>query len=250
MTGTAQALRSPGPVVLLSPDGFPSRRIRWGHCWQIGTPAYWVGLTATAIQDRRLRDSQRRHRLGVDLVEEVAACLLGGYGLPHQVGLAAFEAVRADGLLRRPVDVVDIEQVLRRPLKIGDRTVRYRFPAQRARYLAGALARLQTQRPPESARALREWLLDVPGIGPKTAGWIIRNHLTSDDFAVIDIHVLEAGIDASVFDASWTPARNYDLLEAMFLAWARQGAVSAADLDAVIWGERARIPKVYASSRS
>jgi N-glycosylase/DNA lyase len=176
--------------------------------------------------------------------------LLGGHGLPHQVGLAAFEAVRADGLLRRPVDMSDIEQVLRRPLKIGDRTVRYRFPAQRARYLVGALARLRTQHPPESARALREWLLDLPGIGPKTAGWIIRNHLTSDDVAVIDIHVLEAGIDASVFDASWTPARHYDLLQAMFLAWARQGEVSAADLDAVIWAERARIPKVYTSSRS
>jgi N-glycosylase/DNA lyase len=250
MKGMAQELRNPGPMVLLSPDGFPSRGIRWGHRWQVGTAAYWVALTATAIQDRRLRDSQRRHRLGVDLVEEVAACLLGGHGLPHQVGLAAFEAVRADGLLRRPVDMSDIEQVLRRPLKIGDRTVRYRFPAQRARYLAGALARLRTQHPPESARALREWLLDLPGIGPKTASWIVRNHLTSDDVAVIDIHVLEAGIDASVFDASWTPARHYDLLQAMFLAWARQGEVSAADLDAVIWAERARIPKVYTSSRS
>ncbi len=250
MTVMTQALRNPGPIVLLSPDGFPSRTVRWGHRWQVGTPAYWVGLTATAIQDGRLRESQHRHRLGGDLVEEVTACLLGGHGLPHQVGLAAFEAVRADGLLERPVDASDIERVLRRPLKLGGRTVRYRFPAQRARYLAAALTRLRTQNPPESARVLREWLLDIPGIGPKTAGWIIRNHLASDDVAVIDIHVLEAGIDASVFEASWTPARHYDLLEAMFLAWARQGAVSAADLDAVIWAERARIPKAYTSQRS
>ena len=250
MTGRVQALRDPGPIVLLSPDGFPGRSIRWGHCWQVGTPAYWVGLTAAAIQDGRLRDSRHRHRLGSDLIEEVAACLLGGHGLRHQVGLAAFEAVRADGLLKRPAHASDIERVLRHPLKIGERTVHYRFPAQRARYLAAALTTLRTQNPPESARVLREWLLDIPGIGPKTAGWIVRNHLASDDFAVIDIHVLEAGVGASVFDPSWTPTRDYDLLEAMFLTWARQGAVSAADLDAVIWVERARTPKAYTSQRS
>jgi hypothetical protein len=37
-------------------------------------------------------------------------------------------------------------------------------------------------------------------------------------------------------------SRRYDLLEALFLAWARHGKVSAADLDAVIWAERSRIP--------
>jgi len=42
---------------------------------------------------RALPATPGRHRIGADLAEEVAACLLGGYGLPHHVGLAAFEAV-------------------------------------------------------------------------------------------------------------------------------------------------------------
>jgi len=249
VTAVAQSLRDPGPAVVLRPAGFADRTVRWGHCWQVGTAAYWVALTAADVQDGRLRRSPGRHRLGGDLAEEIAACLLGGHGLPHQVGLAAFEAVRAEGLLARPATAQAIEQVLRQPLQAGASTVRYRFPAQRARYLAAALARLRTQAPPASARALRDWLLGVPGIGPKTAGWIVRNHLGSDEVAVIDIHLLRAGIDASVFDPSWTPARHYHVLEALFLAWACQGGVSAADLDAVIWAERARTPGAYALRR-
>lgn len=243
---TVSSLRDPGPEVVLAPGGFPPRTARWGHCWQVGTAAYWVALTETAVQDGRLPGSPARHRTGADLAEEVAACLLGGHGLPHQVGRAAFEVVRAAGLLHRPVTPQPIETVLRQPLRVGARTIRYRFPAQRAAYLAAALTRLQTQAPPASARPLRDWLLELPGIGPKTAGWIVRNHLGSGEVAIIDIHVLRAGIDASVFDPSWTPARHYGLLEAMFLAWARHGEVSAADLDAIIWAERARIPRAYA----
>lgn len=249
MTCLAQSLRDPGPDVVLSPAGFPDRTVRWGHGWQVGTAAYWIALTENAVRDGRLPDSQARHSIGADLTEEVAACLLGGHGLPHQVGLAAFEAVRAEGMLHRPVTRQAIESVLRQPLRVGSRTVGYRFPAQRAGYLAAALARLQTQRPPASARALRDWLLELPGIGPKTAGWVVRNYLGSDEVAVIDIHVLRAGIEAAVFDPSWTPARQYDLLEALFLAWARHGAVNAADLDAVVWAERARIPAAYAPRR-
>jgi N-glycosylase/DNA lyase len=249
VTCAVQSLRDPGPEVVLSPAGFPDRTVRWGHGWQVGTAAYWVALTENAVRDGRLADSQARHSIGADLTEEVAACLLGGHGLPHQVGLAAFEAVRAAGMLQRPVTRQAIEEVLRQPLRVGSRTVRYRFPAQRAGYLAAALTRLQTQHPPVSAQGLRGWLLELPGIGPKTAGWIVRNYLGSGEVAVIDIHVLRAGIEAAVFDPSWTPARQYDLLEALFLAWARYGAVSAADLDAVVWAERARSPSAYAPRR-
>jgi N-glycosylase/DNA lyase len=249
VTRTAQSLRDPGPEVVLSPSGFPDRTVRWGHGWQVGTAAYWIALTQNAVRDGRMPASQARHSIGANLTEEVAACLLGGYGLPHQVGLAAFEAVRAEGLLRGPVTREGIEKVLRQPLRAGSRTVHYRFPAQRADYLAAALTRLQTQRSPASARALRDWLLELPGIGPKTAGWIVRNYLGSDEVAVIDIHVLRAGIEAAVFDPSWAPARQYDLLEALFLAWAQHGAVNAADLDAIVWAERARIPAAYARLR-
>jgi N-glycosylase/DNA lyase len=208
------SLRDPGPEVTLAPSGCPPRTVRWGHGWQIGTPAYWITLTTA--------EPPRQHQLGGCLAEEIAACLLGGHGMPHQMGLAAFERVRS---LLGTAD--RIEPALR--------GLHYRFPAQKAVYLTAALAALKSGRPPSAARELRDWLRHLPGIGPKTASWIVRNHLGSGEVAIIDIHILRAGIRAGVFGPSWTPVRHYALLEAMFLAWAAHGHVSAADLDATIW---------------
>jgi N-glycosylase/DNA lyase len=240
----AVRLRDSGPTVVLAPPGHPKRAFAWGHSWQVGTAAYWVAITEAAAADGTLGRGPHRHRLGRDLAEEVAACLLGGHGMPYETGLAAFYAVRDAGLLTRPSDERELERVLREPLDVGGRTVHYRFPAQRARWLAAALRQVCTQMPPTNPQDLRDWLLLVPGIGPKTAGWIVRNHSGSDDVAIIDVHVLRAGLDAGVFDPSWTPTSEYPRLEAFFLAWAGRGGVRAADLDAVIWSERAYAARV------
>ena len=240
---TPVELLDPGPVVTLDPVRYPTRVVQWGCRWQVGTPAFWVGMTQTVQGGNR--DIQR-HRLGRTLAEEVAACLLGGHGIPHQVGLAAFEAVRDSGLLDRRPDPAEIEAVLRLPIMIGGRRAKYRFPAQKASYLSVALRRLQSSDPPQSALELRNWLLGLPGVGPKTSGWIVRNFLGSDEVAIIDIHVFRAGVEAGVFDSRWTPARDYQRLEALFLCWARAGRVPAAELDAVIWSECARMPGAYA----
>jgi N-glycosylase/DNA lyase len=239
VTTLAVHLRDTGPTVVLAPPGHPERAFTWGQSWQVGTAAYWVAVTEAAVVDGTLRCGPHRHRLGRDLAEEVAACLLGGHGMPYETGLAAFRAVRDAGLLTRCSDERELERVLREPLDIGGRTIRYRFPSQRSRWLASALGRLHTLTPPTKPHELRDWLLPVPGIGPKTAAWIVRNHLGSNDVAIIDVHVMRAGTDAGVFDPAWTPASDYPRLEAFFLAWAVRGGIRAADLDAVIWSERA-----------
>jgi N-glycosylase/DNA lyase len=243
MTGAAH-LRDSGPTVVLAPRGHPERAFAWGHSWQVGTAAYWVAVTEAAAIDGTLRRGPHRHRLGRNLAEEVAACLLGGHGMPYETGLAAYHAVRDAGLLTRCPDDHELERELRKPLDIGGRAVHYRFPAQRARRLAAALHRLRTQAPPTKSHELRDWLMLVPGIGPKTAGWIVRNHLGSDDVAIIDVHVRRAGVAASVFDRAWTPTSDYQRLEAFFLAWAAHGGVRAGDLDAIIWSEQAHTARI------
>jgi thermostable 8-oxoguanine DNA glycosylase len=247
---TAAQLLDPGPMVALEPPAYPKRWVRWGHPWQVGTPAFWVGLTGSTKLDEDGLGADDRHRLGRTLIEEVAVCLLGGHGMPHQMGLAAFETVRDARLLDRASTACEIESALRLPMNVGDRAVKYRFPAQKAAFLAAALEQLHASDPPMGAPELRDWLLQLPGIGPKTSGWIVRNFLGSDEVAIIDIHVFRAGADAGVFDPGWTPARDYGQLEALFLCWAELGGVRAADLDAVIWSERARMPRAYARSAS
>jgi N-glycosylase/DNA lyase len=231
-------LLAPGPLVELAPEGWPARHVAWGQRWHIGAAAYWIAMTEIAEAEGRF--GVGRHRLGDNLGEEVAACMLGGYGMPHEVGLAAYDRVRASGALDgRPVTAQQLERLLTKPLTVGNRFCSYRFPRQRAARLAAALAFLRSGSPPSTARMLRDWLLCAPGVGPKTAAWVVRNHLDSDDVAIIDVHVQRAGTAAGVFDPSWTPQHDYYQLESFLLAWARVGGVSAADLDAVIWAEQA-----------
>jgi thermostable 8-oxoguanine DNA glycosylase len=219
------------------------RFVRWGRPWQFDTAAYWV---AQAKMFRPVNN----YRIGSNLREEVAACILGGFGLPALVGVRAFEAVRDAGLLveSQTVSSEEFERVLRVPLRAGNRLVRYRFPRQRSVRLAAALDRLRAATPPTSGRELRDWLIDLPGVGPKTASWIARNHTGTDSVAVIDIHVLRAGQRAGVFDAAWTPARDYARCEALFLAWARLGEVRASVLDACIWRQLSKSGSIQPSS--
>jgi hypothetical protein len=209
----------------------------WGEAWQLGTAAFW------AQQAAEFPTVKGRHRLGRNLREEVAACMLGGYGIPGPVGNAAFIAVRAAGLLAPGLAMetaaAGMTEVLAKPLTVerGHQT-RYRFHQQRPRRLAAALADLAVwERDADSLSDtdLRNRLMLLPGVGPKTASWVVRNNRDSSAVAIIDIHIRRAGVSAGVFCADWALPRHYDLFEGAFLTWAAAGAVSAADLDAAIW---------------
>ena len=86
---------------------------------------------------------------------------------------------------------------------------------------------------------MRDWLTGAPGIGPKTASWIVRNHFNCDEVAILDIHIMRAGVDAGVFHPSWSVIRDDRLIEAFFIQWADFGNVRVSDLDSVIWSEQA-----------
>lgn len=231
-----------GPSVTLS-CVHGDRTLWWGNSWQWATAAYW------ADQASRCTVEPGRFRLGTNLREEVASCILGGYGIPAAVGLSAFVAVREAGVLDGPGREHEIEAVLRRPLRVADRELRYRFPRQRACRLAGALSYLHGRRLPTDPLAAREVLLGAPGVGMKTASWVVRNHFDSDDVAILDIHIRRAGEAAGVFDRSWDVTRRYLRYEGFFLAWARHAKVRPSVLDALIWSELAQIGSTNLPSR-
>lgn len=228
---------APAPPTRLRPDCGNCAETPWGEAWQLGTAAFWIH------QAVELPISEGRHRLGSSLREEVAVCMLGGYGVPGPVGNAAFIALRNAGLLSSDLceetAAAGMTEVLAQPLDVGHgRRMRYRFHQQRPRRLAAALAELtKWGRKLEelSDTELRDRLMLMPGVGPKTASWVVRNHRDSDAVAIIDIHIRRAGIHAGVFCADWVLPRHYALFEDAFLSWAAHGAVSAADLDAAIW---------------
>lgn len=204
----------------------------WGEPHHLGTCAYWVEQT-------RRRAAGPNFALGETLAEEVAACMLGGHGIPADVGLAAYEAVREQELLDRAPRAAEIEAVLTAPLVVCGRRrpVRYRFARQRAARLAAALRVLAESDPPATALELRGWLMLLPGVGPKTASWIVRNHCGSDEVAIIDIHVRRAGVRAGFFSSEWQLPRDYGLFESAFCQVAALGRVPPSRLDACMWDQ-------------
>ena len=213
----------------------------WGHTWELGSAAFWPHLASQAATPR--------NRLADTLDNELVACMLGGFGVPGDVGVAAYLALRASGVLTSAISAEQlaaaISQVLAQPMPVPGRArrVRYRFWRQRGQRIADALALLETWRGDPAhdpalasdGRAMRQRLLAVPGVGLKTASWTVRNHLNSDEVAIIDIHVARAGIAAGVFCRQWQLPRDYTLYEDAFLAWSRAGHVRASTLDAIIW---------------
>lgn len=225
--GTHKKLELPGADAQVMPG------VRWGRFEEALTPAFWV-VQAWLSQETYSWEN----RLGETLRDEVVGCLLGGHGAPAEVGLAAYHRVRnalavgETGTLEQEA----IEELLLEPLNVNGRLVRYRFARQRAKYLAGALRGLQSiDEDRLTDIELRSALMGLPGIGPKTASWIVRNRRSSDEVAILDVHIIRAGRYMGFFPDDADPARNYLGLERRFLDFCNGAAVRASLMDAVIW---------------
>ena len=232
--GEYRFLALPDPQVTVM-DG-----VCWGHHDHLLTPAFWA--SRVWMEGDRAADW---FRLGETLSEEVVACLLGGYGIPAEVGLAAFERVREkmQTIWDFVPDDTALEALLRKPLIVNGKKIHYRFARQKARYVAACLQKIDTMGPPpDSDLDFREWLLELPGIGYKTASWIVRNWRASDEVAIIDIHVVRACLVMGVFPSRADPSRHYLGLEKRFLDFAFSIGVRASILDAVIWRTMKRLP--------
>lgn len=216
--------------------------VQWGLIEAFPSPAYWAyqSWANAYFADPII------YKLGVTLREEVGACLLGGHGIPASVGLAAFAHLRDNGVFESTaVSEQDLYTLLSEPLTVDGRSVKYRFARQKARYLTAAMMLLSTQHPPlHSGRALRDWLLVIPGVGYKTASWVARNYLGADDVAILDIHILRAGQLGGFFTPGLTVEKHYLQLEQEFLAFSRGLGVRASELDALMWLQMMSSPSI------
>ena len=226
----------------------PDREVMPGVCWgavsDILSPAYWAALvrgSPTATHGFICLDG--------DLAAEVGFCLLGGHGITAEVGMAAFERLKEERVFDHKVspDADVILQALLRPLLVEGRYVRYRFPHQRSARIALALQRLR-ERPirVDDPRLFRDDLMQLPGIGPKTASWIVRNHTGSDAVAILDIHIVRACQVMGLFGRDIRLPRDYERLEDLFLTFADRIGVDAGALDAVMWSQMRRLPLEFA----
>lgn len=215
--------------------------IKWGSAGTPFTPAYWrLACIASSASS-----NTRRYHLGSSLEEEVVACLLGGYGISGELGIVAYTHLQKNNALARPESAEYFEKLLSEPLLLHGRYVRYRYPRQKARYIAAALAYLDSNDAPSSGgRELRDWLTEIPGIGKKTASWIARNWLDASDIAILDIHIHRAGIIAGIFRVASNVSKDYSAMEEAFVELADAIGIPANSLDNQIWNELRRSPNI------
>lgn len=214
----------------LAPQG-----IDWGRPDVLFTAAYW----GVQVEHWGQNPLPGAHRLGSSLLEEAAACLLGGHGIPAEVALAAFRRLCDWELLRpRTVDFEAVHHALVTPLDVGGgRAVRYRFARTKCQYLCAMLSEWVDPPSHYVGRTLRDWLLRFQGIGLKTASWIVRNWCDSDDVAILDIHVFRAGVLAGFFEPEDRIDRDYRRLEMQFVNFACALGARPSVLDAIIWAQ-------------
>lgn len=219
--------------------GVGDRRLSWGDACVPATPAYWAAQTwmwSLAAPDH--------FRLGRTLEEELLACMLGGHGMPAEVGLAAYERLRA-AMHASPAYLRDrdgVRAMLAEPLRVRGRQVRYRFANQKADYVADAFSRLADIDPDAGDRKLRDDLTRLRGVGPKTASWVLRNLRGSDEVAILDVHILRAGSTLGIFAEGNRVERDYLPMEEAYLDFARAIGARASILDSVIWMTMRQLP--------
>lgn len=228
-------------VDLPSPASEWAPGLHWGDASFLLTPA-WIAKHA----HMRWRQGTYAEMFGSaqsGLAQELVFCILSGFGVKAEVAVAAFDALSHAGLFEGKLDHQQIESILLQPVRLPTgKMVRYRFPRMRAAYLHDALLQIDELSLIDEGLALRDRLLAIRGIGQKTASFIVRNHLKSDDVAILDIHVLRAGVIARIFPEAINIARDYQALEARFLSFARAAGVPASILDMTLWELMRTIP--------
>ena len=221
------------PATAPDPDGEVVPGVRWGRPEWIPSAAFWAFMISRASEP--VDGFVGRE---VSLAHEVGFCILGGYGITAEVNHAVHSMMIGEGIFvegRRPGSD-EIEALLRRPVVVGERSIRYRFPRQRAVRLSHALASIADDPPPsDDAVAFRGHLMRIPGIGPKTASWITRNWLGSNEVAILDIHIIRAGLLMGLFERPVRLPRDYETLERRFLQFCAALGANPSLVDAVMW---------------
>jgi thermostable 8-oxoguanine DNA glycosylase len=183
------------------------------------------------------------------LRDELLFCLLGGHGITFEMNRSAQAVIAELDVFseRHGADALweDLVRALSAPRfdpprKDGSLR-RYRFPRRKATLIvaarawvlgAGSLTDQLAARACERDR--RAWLMSCPGLGPKSASWVLRNTGWAHDLAILDIHVLRAMAEEGVIGEARLEA-DYEAVERKFLDWCRVLDAAPAVFDLFLW---------------
>lgn len=180
---------------------------------------------------------------------ELLFCLLGGFGISFELALSASTTLwELDPFAPRwdEAEILDricheLSQRQFEPRNTSGSLRRYRFPNRKAHLIMGARRWLAVTGPVhqtlielEGEQERRRLLCNCPGIGPKSASWLLRNLGMASRLAILDVHLIRALQEAGRITTETLP-RDYEAVEAAFVAWCDQLGAPPAAFDLFVW---------------
>jgi len=217
----------------------------WAEVWSRYSAEYGAESAGEPLEDEELR-------------RELVFCLLGGHGVKFELAISATEVITALEPFAPRWTTARLRAALRRelgrpqfhPRRLDGSLRRYRFPARKAWLLADAANWVLTEgsiqagleaRASESER--RVWLCTCPGVGMKTASWLLRNGGWARELAILDVHLMSAMREVGLVGNNKLP-RDYEAIERTYLHWAAELGACPAALDLFLWDvQRSRTAK-------
>ena len=185
-----------------------------------------------------------------EIEDELLFCLLGGFGITYEHGRSASSIIRE---LRPFSDDWSDEELFKailsallcpqfEPRRRDGSFRRYRFPKQRASTIVRARQWVHNFDPLDerllqlgNPKERRRFLSECPGVGFKTASWLLRNLGLGGGLAIIDVHVLRALLKAKRISDDVGIPKDYEIAEEAFLAWCDELGAPSAAFDLFVW---------------
>lgn len=185
-----------------------------------------------------------------DVEGEFLFCLLGGFGITYEHNRSAAKIVAELEPFSESWDDGQLFEAVARTLSCAqfeprrrDGTLRrYRFPQRKALLFVNARRWVMENAPLDerlqrlsSVKDRRNFLCSCPGIGPKTASWLMRNLGWAEEIAILDVHVVRALSEAGRIGQGVRLPRDYEAIENAFLEWCRELSAPPAAFDLFTW---------------
>jgi len=212
-------------------------QVEWEVLWREHREHY-----CRVVGEMRTADEHALHA-------ELLFCLLSGHGVPFELALSAARHLGAFSIFSRRRSADELRHLLIHelsrpqfePRKRDGELRRYRYPRRKADVLIGARQWLLAHLPLYDQlasigdeRKRRRFLCECPGVGQKTASWLLRNVGLAESLAVVDVHVLRALAQTDRLRGMRLP-RDYERIETAFLDWCGELSAPPAAFDLFIW---------------
>lgn len=188
------------------------------------------------------------------LVNELVICILGS-GVRYEISIAYASEILQSKLFNKKKILNDeiqlpIEELLRSPVQspIGDLVYkRYRYPKRGAKFISQSLFNIYTEYGSlkkfigsnlDKRGLRRELILLCPGIGPKQASHFFKNVGYTDEFAILDRHILkylELAGENDLIKNKIATIDKYEEIENRFISLINRFQYSVSVVDQAMW---------------